>query len=238
MSMLSEIWHWLMSPMSGADLHEIEPWTYWHARMMTLAWSVVLPLGMGLARFYKIWPGQDWPRVLDYNLWFRIHWPLQSVGVGVMTIGFLFAYGRGFLSTTAASVHHFLGGVAVAIGWMQVVGALLRGDKGGPTAARLRGDHYDMTPRRVFFEIVHKSLGWIAVPFAVAATFLGLALVDAPRWMPIGIGLWWVALVIAFARMQRNGRCIDTYSAIWGPDPSLPGNRRRPIGWGVRRPPA
>jgi hypothetical protein len=37
--------------------------------------------------------------------------------------------------------------------------------------------------------------------------------------------------------LQRAGRCIDTYQAIWGLDPDLPGNRRRPIGFGiVRRP--
>jgi hypothetical protein len=40
----------------------------------------------------------------------------------------------------------------------------------------------------------------------------------------------------AFARWQRAGRCIDTYQAIWGPDPAHPGNRRPPVGWGVRRP--
>ena len=37
-------------------------------------------------------------------------------------------------------------------------------------------------------------------------------------------------------RLQRQGRCIDTYQAIWGPDPRHPGNRLKPVGWGVRRP--
>jgi hypothetical protein len=92
-----------------------------------------------------------------------------------------------------------------------------------------------MTPRRVAFETVHKSLGWIAVPFALAATGLGLALVDAPRWMPLVLALWWIALVGAAIALQRAGRCIDTYQAIWGPDPAHPGNERKPIGWGVSR---
>ncbi len=38
-----------------------------------------------------------------------------------------------------------------------------------------------------------------------------------------------------FVVLQRAGRCIDTYQAIWGLDPSLPGNRRRPIGLGIVR---
>jgi hypothetical protein len=54
--------------------------------------------------------------------------------------------------------------------------------------------------------------------------------------MPLVLALWWALLGAAFARWQRAGRCIDTYQAIWGPDPAHPGNRRPPVGWGVRRP--
>jgi hypothetical protein len=71
---------------------------------------------------------------------------------------------------------------------------------------------------------------------AVAVVVAGLVLADAPRWMALLLGAWWLALVLAFAALQRAGRCVDTYQAIWGPDPKHPGNRLRPIGWGVRRP--
>ena len=112
---------------------------------------------------------------------------------------------------------------------------LARGSKGGPTSEQLRVDHYDMTPYRVWFERLHKSLGWLAVLGAIAVIVLGLVVADAPRWMLVVLGLWWLALTVAAWLWQRQGRCVDTYQAIWGPDPTLPGNRRAPIGWGVAR---
>jgi len=212
---------WLATPLSGAAHHALKPWVYWHARSMVLGWSVLLPLGMLIARFFKIIPGQDWPRVLDCKFWWRTHvWP-QSFGVGAMTLGLALAFVAGW--------------TLVAIGVLQVLGALLRGSKGGPTEETLRGDHYDMTPRRVVFEAVHKHLGWAAPPIAVGATGLGLAIVDAPRWMALTLACWWILLGGVFVRLQSSGRCLDTYQAIWGPDPALPGNRRKPIGWGVVR---
>ena len=46
---------------------------------------------------------------------------------------------------------------------------------------------------------------------------------------------WWLVLLVIFAVLQRRGMAVDTYQAIWGSDPSYPGNKRRPIGWGVRK---
>ena len=90
-----------------------------------------------------------------------------------------------------------------------------------------------MSPHRLPFERIHKSLGWLTVLSAMAVIALGLLVADAPRWMPLVLLAWWPALAL---RWQGQGRCIDTYQAIWGPDPVHPGNRQRPIGWGVRRP--
>lgn len=113
-----------------------------------------------------------------------------------------------------------------------------RGSKGGPTDHELRGDPYDMSPHRLRFERIHKGLGWLTVLSAMAVIALGLLVADAPRWMPWVLLAWWSALALLALRWQGQGRCIDTYQAIWGPDPVHPGNRQRPIGWGVRRPPA
>ena len=71
---------------------------------------------------------------------------------------------------------------------------------------------------------------------AVGVIALGLVLSDAPRWMALALALWWLLLAWAFVGLQRAGRCIDTYQAIWGPGPQHPGNHLRPTGWGVRRP--
>ena len=115
----------------------------------------------------------------------------------------------------------------------------LRGSKGGPTApapdGSLRGDHFDMTPRRVAFEWIHKSVGMVLIGLAMAAVVTGLWQLNAPRWMWLAIGLWWCGLVLMVIVLERRLGARDTYEAIWGPDPSLPGQARKPIGLLVRR---
>ena len=229
---------WWLAPLSGAVSHEIAPWAYWHARCMVLAWGVLLPLGAMVARFYKVVPGQDWPRVLDNKAWWNGHRRLQWAGVAVMTVGLALVLNRpgAAASHTAAVMHAWAGWAVCVAAWVQIFGSMARGSKGGPTDARLRGDHFDMTPWRTTFERVHKVLGWGGVLASIGVIGLGLVAADAPRWMALLLALWWIALTAAFVWLQRTGRCIDTYQAIWGPAPSLPGNRVRPVGWGVRRP--
>jgi len=126
----------------------------------------------------------------------------------------------------------------LALGAAQGLSGLLRGSKGGPTDTALpagTGDHYLMTRRRRAFERMHKLLGWLSIAAAVPVIVLGLIVADAPRWMFVVLSGWWAAYILVLAYWQRRGRCIDTYQAIWGPDPGLPGNRIAPIGPGVRR---
>jgi len=208
---------------------------YWHARLMVLAWNILLPLGILIARFYKVPDLKSWPRQLDCKRWWRGHIALQSCGIGIMTLGVLMTFDRGVIGTNLALLHHAIGWCLVSLGWLQVLGGVLRGSKGGPTADILRGDHYDMTGRRILFEYLHKFVGWLTVPLIWAATSTGLWMLNAPRWMAVVLAVWWVGLIVCFVWLQSAGYCIDTYQAIWGPDPAHPGNAREPIGWGVRR---
>lgn len=231
---------WLLTPLSGSALHHVAPAVSWHARGMVLAWGVLLPLGALVARYCKVTPRQDWPRELDNKFWWHAHRTLQYAGVGLALAAvalLLWAGGGDSAAAESHRTHRVLGWTVLALGVLQVALGSLRGSKGGPTAATMRGDHYDMTPHRQWFERLHKSLGWLAVALAVPAIALGLRAADAPRWMPLVLGLWWAALAVAAWRLQRAGRCLDTYQAIWGPDPVHPGNRRPPIGWGVHRQP-
>ena len=227
---------WLASPISGSATHNLAPWAVWHARSMVLAWAVLMPLGALVARFFKVLPGQDWPHVLDHKAWWHAHRTLQWAGAACMLLGLWLVWGQGSGLNDLARLHGWAGWAVCALGALQVVSGLARGSKGGPTSEQLAGDHYDMTPWRLAFERWHKSLGWLAVTAAVGVTLAGLVQADAPRWMLLLLLLWWSALVMAFAVLQRAGRCIDTYQAIWGPDPQHPGNCLQPIGWGVRRP--
>ena len=231
---------WLLAPLSGAATHSLAPWAYWHARLMVLGWAVLLPVGVLVARFYKVTPRQDWPRQLDNKTWWHAHRGLQWAGVVAVAGGAAWAWGQGSAASSAASsaaqLHATLGWALCAAALLQIVGGQLRGSKGGPTGEQMRGDHYDMTPRRRWFERVHKGLGWLALLASVLAIALGLWVADAPRWMALALALWWLALGIAFARLQAAGRCIDTYQAIWGPDRAHPGNALPQPGWGARRP--
>ena len=202
---------------------------------MVLAWDVMLPLGILAARLLKIPRPKLWPGQLDSKLWWRSHIVLQCSGVIVMTAGVSMVLGHGYSETLLVSLHRCAGWCLVFAGWLQIFGGLLRGTKGGPTAARLRGDHYDMTRRRVIFEYVHKLVGWLTITLILVATTIGLFIVDAPRWMWITLAIWWIGLIAGFLGLQRAGCCFDTYEAIWGPNPVHPGNARVPIGWGVRR---
>jgi hypothetical protein len=89
--------------------------------------------------------------------------------------------------------------------------------------------------RRLVIESMHKVCGYGAITLAVVAAILGLQLVAAPCWITLLIGAAWVAEVAAFVWLQRKGRCIDIYPAIWGPALEHPGNRIQPIGRGIRR---
>jgi hypothetical protein len=238
---------WLLMPLSGAETHAISAAVSWHGRLMVLAWGVCAPVGILMARYWKIAPGQAFPQQLDSKVWWHSHRFFQSLCALLTLFAIALIYQKTSqtapqvfiaLLTTAQSLHQLLGyGIGVAV-VAQICHALFRGSKGGPTDSAMRGDHYDMTPHRKRFERIHKSLGWFSLFTAWATIALGLWLADAPRWMPISLLLWWACLATLALRWQRAGRCIDTYQAIWGLDTMHPGNSSNaapPIGIGVRK---
>lgn len=202
---------------------------------MVLAWAVMLPIGVIAARFFKVLPHQNWPQSLDNKGWWHIHRGLQYTGVALMFCGLVLVWGQAQQLTLTAKLHSVLGWGVVSLGALQILGGLVRGSKGGPTGLTMRGDHYDMTRHRVFFENLHKSFGYLALCLSVVVISLGLVVAAAPRWMFIAIAVWWLVLGYMFVRLQRQNRCIDTYQAIWGPDLSHPGNRLPSAGWGMKR---
>ncbi len=231
------ILEWLLASLDPTRAHTLDPAVAWHGRLMVVAWAVLLPLGVIAARFFKVMPRQNWPVERDNKVWWYAHQGLQYTA-GVLIVVALALIWRPL--QPGSPWHWFLGWLVVAACMLQFAGAWLRGSKGGPTDPRpdgsLAGDHYDMTPRRRLFERLHKSAGYLALGLSIVTTASGLWLVNAPRWMPVALGIWWLLLIALWSILQTRGKAIDTYQAIWGPDPRHPGNGVPPTGWGVQRP--
>ncbi|MBM7066121.1 cytochrome b561 domain-containing protein [Actibacterium sp. 188UL27-1] len=225
---------WLMSSIDPSRAHEVGFHVSWHGRAMVLAWGVLVPIGVIAARYFKILPRQAWPAEVDNRVWWNTHRACQYTAT-VLTLGAI-ALVRAGDQEVGDSLHYLFGYAVLTFVAMQVIGGLLRGTKGGPTDGSLAGDHYDMTPRRIAFEYVHKVAGYTAILLAVTAICSGMWLANAPKWMWIGLALWWAFLAACVVLLQRRGMCVDTYQALWGPDPAHPGNQRpHPIGFQVRR---
>lgn len=202
-----------------------------HVSLMLLAWGLLVPLGIVIARYFKVLPGQDFPRKLDNQFWWNWHRILQYGGMLAATVALipvLRAHRDGINDWHAAA-----GFAALGLGWLQVLGGVLRGSKGGPVdddgrphpVEKIRGDHYHMTLRRRIFEFVHKAGGYLAALAGCAAMALGLLAVAA-HWVAwLALACWFCALAGWFAWLQKSGRWVDTYIAIWGPDKRHPGNR-------------
>ncbi|KIT14839.1 cytochrome b561 domain-containing protein [Jannaschia aquimarina] len=222
---------WLLAPIDLTRPHDVGALHAWHGRLMVLAWGVLVPLGVIIARFFKVLPRQRFPEVVENLFWWRTHLAAQGGALVLMAVGLVLVLwtGPGVSATAGAWVHHWLGWAILALGAAQGMSGLLRGTKGGPTDPRgsLRGDHYDMTRRRLVFERVHKTLGYAALALSLAAVMTGLWQANAPRWMWMSLSFWWGGLAAAFVIFQRRGMVVDTYVALWGPDPSHPGNARR-----------
>ena len=227
---------WLLASIDPGRPHEVGAVISWHARLMTLAWGLLAPSVVLIARFFKVLPGQNFPKELDNQFWWKTHLYGQ-IAVLVLTV---LAFGL-ILSARSAQigVHGVLGYTVLLCLALQVTLGFARGSKGGPTDPRpdgsLRGDHYDMTRWRLFFEHAHKTLGYLTLAVAATTIVAGLWLSNAPRWMWLAILSWWAMLGFTFITLQKRGWAIDTYQAIWGQDPRHPGNRRPSPGWGMRR---
>lgn len=197
----------------------------WHGGLMAAAWLVLLPLGTLVARFYKVRPGQDWPRQLDDKWWWNWHRILQSAGAALSALAFWIVWQALDEQVDWAVPHVQLGLAVLGLCAAQLGSALLRGSKGGPTEKHAdpadpwtwRGDHYDMTLRRRLFELWHKTLGYAALALAAAAAWTGIGLAGLPEWLKAGVGLAVLLFLVAFARLTRQGRRMDTWLAIWGP---------------------
>jgi hypothetical protein len=229
---------WLLASIDSTRAHDVGFEAAWHARLMVLAWSLFIPAGIIVARFFKVTARQDWPNELDNRSWWFAHLFFQySAGVLVVIAVVMIWPVTG--NYEGSFWHRLFGWITVTLCGLQFLAGWFRGTRGGPSELELRGtirgDHFDMTRRRKIFEYLHKSVGYLCLLLSIVAVFSGLWMTNAPRWMWIFLILWWPLVICYFVYLQRLDRVIDTYQAIWGPDPDLPGNSMKPIGIGIKK---
>jgi hypothetical protein len=123
-----------------------------HGSLMFLAWGVLAPFGMMIARFGKhtSWGGN--------GAWFKtFHRPMMAGAVLFTIIGFIIALimveGAHF-----AVAHTYFGLVVVILSIFQPINAAMRGTQ---------DDHHNMTPKRKRFELLHKSNGRFTIVFSI-----------------------------------------------------------------------
>ncbi len=208
-----------------------------HAYLMFVTWFVLVPLGIMAIRFLKPKPTL-WgiPRGVGkfdplFIFWGLHTWSLYAaIALSIIATAIAIFVSNGF----SGSLHSYFGIGTVLVGALQIVSAWQRGSHGGRNhinsdpddPATWRGDHYDMTTRRRWFEAYHKTGGYFAILLALGAVATGLM----QFWMPV------IAVVLVFILagafvliivMEGYGYRQDTYRSVYGNHPDNPFNKMR-----------
>lgn len=208
-----------------------------HAMLMFGLWFVLVPVSVMLLRFGKIRPRTyGIPRGTSKWAWPELPWSLHKhllyTVIGLATFGAAFAMvlSGGFSGT----LHAWFGSATVVFALLQGLSAWFRGSHGGrkdPGAdpdnrGTWGGDHFDMTPRRRWFEAYHKTAGYFTLFCAGGAVATGLA----QFWMPaiaVAFGTIVLAALVLAVWCQGAGLNHDTYQSVYGSHPLHPHNRAR-----------
>ena len=126
-SLVAQVVDFLLEPWSGAAVHHIPAAWAWHGRLMVLAGAVLFPVGVMLARYYKVTRRQNWPEELDNRFWWHGHRLTQYLGIGLMTGAVAVVWTDCFDGGIAEwpcrqgplTQHALAGLAALAAGWLQ-----------------------------------------------------------------------------------------------------------------------
>lgn len=210
---------WLLAPIDISRGHDVSLEYALHARIMFVAWGVIVPLIIFITRYFKILPTQDFPNQIDSQFWWRIHWIGQScvLILSLIALAIILSVNDGRFGIT---IHQYFGYVVITCSVSQALSGILRGTKGGPTEptpdGNWFGDHYSMTKRRIIFEYLHRIMGYVTLICAATAIINGLWLLNAPKWMWITIISWWCIIIALCIICQRRKMYMGSYEAIWG----------------------
>ena len=64
---------WLLAPVHAGPPDDVNQADFWHGVLMAVGGGVLVPVSVLAARYWKIVPGQDWPRVINHRGWQIVH---------------------------------------------------------------------------------------------------------------------------------------------------------------------
>ena len=185
---------WLNTPLHDGPLDDVNPVDFWHGVLMGTAGAVLVPVAVLAARYWKIVPGQDWPRIINHRGWQRVHGLCGVAAMLCLVVGVAMAFQGMSLPSHLAHPHAWTGWGIVAVLLLLVINIALRGSIGGPGRHQPRtlvhlhdvpGDHYDMTRRRRIFEWAHRWLGYGLMLALFANVMTGYWHVNVPRGLAV-----------------------------------------------------
>jgi len=139
-----------------------------HGVLMGVAYAIVFPLGLMIARYGK--GRADW--------WFKGHFFLQNYGLILMIIGVCIGYTLPALQYNSFTYHAILGTIIWVLTLVQVVMGYLRPHK---------EPGEDITPQRMVFEFFHHWLGRSILILAIVQIIAGIRELEVANW---AYGIW------------------------------------------------
>ncbi|MEX0319903.1 MAG: cytochrome B [Ruegeria sp.] len=201
---------------------------------MALAWAVICPAAAIAAQCFKAMPCQDWLRVSSNPIW----WQCPQIGQSTacfLTLPAVFLVWS--IPCVVVKFHAVLGNLVLSFCFLQLLGAMARGSKGGPSdPGGMLGGHYDMIRRRLKFSHIHPRVGYALLPIIVIIILSGLWFANAPCWMWFAVALYSGVLCSITVLLRRAGCVFATFQTIWGPDPALPRSQMAQTWWATARP--
>ncbi|MGF1866804.1 ferric reductase [Enterovibrio norvegicus] len=203
-----------------------------HAALMVLAWAVMSPAIITITRYFKVTPGQAFPKKLDNKFWWITHWLGHSVVIATSLIAFVLSL-MSLNGLDTSTIHAKIGLVAICLSLIQAFYGWARGTKGGPVdddgnpvpSNKVFGDHYNMTIYRRVFEWLHKSLGYLLLAASHVAIYSGFFLFELGAWAYVAMLVSELVMFAFYLFFSLQHRWVDTYHAIWGFSRRHPGNK-------------
>ena len=216
---------WLNTPLHAGPLDDVNPVDFWHGVLMGTAGAVLVPVAVLAARYWKIVPGQDWPRIINHRGWQRVHGLCGVAAMLCLVVGVAMAFQGMSLPSHLAHPHAWTGWGIMAVLLLLVINIALRGSIGGPGRHQPRtlvhlhdvpGDHYDMTRRRRIFERAHRWLGYGLMLALFANVMTGYWHVNVPRGLAVATLAWWACLALMAWRWGLSMATRRAGAPAWG----------------------